>query len=108
VVFYEAPTPADGSDQQGVKERSDDRARTIESALLDELRGRTIAVVGVEASDADPSQIPRYESLQLSSSDSVDKSGGRIALVFALAGAKGNFGFKATAGQPLPDAATGP
>jgi Copper transport outer membrane protein, MctB len=108
VVFYEAPTPTDGSDQDGVKERSDSRAGTIETALLDELRKRTIAVVGVEASDADPSEVPRYKSLQLSSSDSVDKSGGRIALVFALAGAKGSFGFKATADQPLPDEALTP
>jgi hypothetical protein len=108
VVFYEAPTPNDGSDPQGVKERSDDRAATIERAMLDELRKRTIAVVGVEASDADPSEIPRYKSLQLSSSDSVDKSGGRIALVFALAGAKGSYGFKATADQPLPNEALTP
>jgi Copper transport outer membrane protein, MctB len=102
VVFYEAPKPDDNSDAKGVKERDDDRAATIESAMLDELRKRTINVVGVEASDADVSQIPRYESLHLSSSDSVDKSGGKIALVYALAGAKGNYGFKTTAGQPLP------
>jgi hypothetical protein len=108
VVFYEAPPPSDGSDKQGVKERSDSRAGTIETALLDELRRRTIAVVGVEASDAESSEIPRYKSFQLSSSDSVDKSGGRIALVFALAGAKGSFGFKATADQPLPDEALTP
>lgn len=105
IVFYEAPKPNDGSDAQGVKERDDSRARQIESSMLDELVKRTIAVVGVEASDADPSQIPRYKTLQLSSSDSVDKSGGRIALVFALAGAKGSFGFKSTADQPLPPAA---
>jgi hypothetical protein len=106
VVFYEAPKPSDDSDAQGVKERSDNRASTIESAMLDELAKRTINVVGVETSDADPSQIPHYKSLQLSTSDSVDKSGGRIALVYALAGAKGNFGFKASADQPLPDNVT--
>lgn len=105
VVFYEAPKPSDGSDAAGVKERDDDRAQAIERALLDELGKHTIAVVGVEASNADPSQIPRYESLNLSSSDSVDKSGGKIALVYALAGAKGTFGLKSTAQQPLPDEA---
>jgi hypothetical protein len=109
IVFYEATKPNDSSsDDAGVKERQDDRARTVESALLDELRAQTIAVVGVEAADADPSQISRYKSLQLSSSDSVDKSGGRIALVFALAGAKGHFGFKSSADQPLPDEALTP
>jgi hypothetical protein len=108
VAFYEAPKPTDGSDADGVKEREDDRARTIESAMLEELSKHTIAVVGVEASDTDPSQIGRYKSLKLSSSDSVDKSGGRIGLVYALAGARGNFGLKASASQPLPDEALTP
>lgn len=108
VVFFEAPKPNDGSDQSGYKERSDDRAREIESALLDELKRRTLAVVGVEATTTDPSQIGRYKSLDLSSSDSVDKSGGQIALVFALAGAKGNFGLKPSASQPLPPAVLSP
>ena len=106
VVFYEAPKPNDSSDAQGVKERSDNRAQAIEAAMLAELTNRTIAVVGVEAANADTSEIPRYESLKLSSVDSVDKSGGKIALVYALGGAQGNFGFKSTAKQPLPDEAT--
>lgn len=109
VVFYEAPKPDDGSDSKGVSEREDERARTIEAAMLDELTNHTIAVVGVEATNTEPSQIGRYKSLQLSSADGVDKSGGRIALVFALAGgAKGHFGFKSTADQPLPDEALTP
>ena len=108
VVFFEAPKPDDGSDNQGVKEREDDRASTIEAAMLDDLSTHTIAVVGAEATNTDPSQIPRYKSLKLSSSDSVDKSGGRIALVFTLAGAEGSFGFKSTADQPLPDEALTP
>jgi hypothetical protein len=108
VVFFEAPKPDDGSDSQGVTEREDDRARTIETAMLDELTKHTIAVVGVEATNTDPSQVGRYKSLQLSSADAVDKSGGRIALVFALAGAKGHFGFKSTADKPLPDEALTP
>jgi hypothetical protein len=103
VVFYEAPKSDDNSDEEGVKERDDDRARTIEQAMLDELRDRTINVVGVETAGAEPSQIARYKSLKLSSADSVDRSGGKIALVFALAGAKGNFGFKSSAEAPLPD-----
>jgi hypothetical protein len=108
IVFYEAPQPNDGSDEKGVKERQDSRARTIEAAMLDELAKRTYAVVGVETTTTDPSQIPRYKSLKLSSSDSVDKSGGRIALVFTLAGAQGNYGFKSSAQKPLPDEALTP
>jgi Copper transport outer membrane protein, MctB len=108
VAFFEPPAPTDDSDAQGVKEREDDRAQTIEAAMIDELTKRTISVVGVEATDTDPSQIGRYKSLKLSSADSVDKSGGRIALVYALAGARGNFGFKSSADQPLPDEALTP
>jgi len=108
IVFYEAPAPNDGSDAAGVKERGDSRAQEIERAFLQELQKRTLAVVGVEASDADPSEIPRYKSLKLSSVDSVDISGGKIALVFTLAGAQGNYGFKSTAKQPLPDEALAP
>jgi Copper transport outer membrane protein, MctB len=108
IAFYEAPKPTDDSDAQGVKERSDSRAQTIEQAVIDEMRKLTISVVGVEASNADPSQIGRYKSLQLSSSDSVDKSGGKIALVYALAGARGNFGLKPSAQSPLPDEALTP
>jgi len=108
VVFYEEPKPDGGSESKAAKERDDDRARTIESAMLDELRKRTLNVVGVEAANADPSQIPRYKTLQLSSSDSVDKSGGRMALVLALTGAKGSYGFKSTADQPLPEDALTP
>jgi hypothetical protein len=109
IAFYEAPKPDDGSDGDGVKERQDGRAQTIETAMLQELAQHSLAVVGVEATSTDPSQIPRYESLKLSAtSDSVDVSGGRIAVVFALAGAKGNFGLKPTADQPLPDEALAP
>jgi hypothetical protein len=108
VVFYEAPRPNDGSDEKGVKEREDDRSRTIEAAMLDELAKRTIAVVGVEQTSTSPSQISRYKSLKLSTSDSVDKSGGRIALVFTLAGAQGNYGLKSSAQKPLPDEALTP
>ena len=108
VVFYEAPPPSDGGDDAGVEERKDDRARTIESSMLSELNDKAIAVVGVEQTSTDPSQIGRYKSLKLSTSDSVDKSGGRIALVFTLAGAKGNYGLKSSASQALPDEALEP
>ncbi|MFL5893475.1 MAG: copper transporter [Thermoleophilaceae bacterium] len=108
VAFFEAPPPTGDADAAGVKEREDSRAKAIETGMLDELTQRTVAVVGVEASGTDPSQIPRYESLKLSTVDSVDKSGGRIALVFALAGAQGNFGFDPTAKAPLPDEVANP
>jgi hypothetical protein len=59
--------------------------------------------VGVEASDAEPSQISFYSRRELPSIDSVDVPGGRAALVLALAGADGSFGFKETADEVLPE-----
>ena len=59
--------------------------------------------VGVEESDTDPSQISFYSTRGLPSVDSVETPGGRVALVFALGGADGAFGFKDTADAPLPD-----
>jgi hypothetical protein len=104
VVFYQAPDPADTEDE-GFKERSDDRARRIQSAMLEQLEENTIASVGVEQSNTEPTQIGFYKSRKLSTVDSVDVSAGRMALVFVLAGATGNYGLKAGAKQPLPEEA---
>ncbi len=75
----------------------------FETALLDGLDDQGVLTVGVEESDAEPSQISFYTGRGLSSVDSVDLSGGRLALVYALAGADGSFGFKDTADEPLPE-----
>jgi hypothetical protein len=80
----------------------DERAQRFEDALIQGLRDTGVPVVGAEASDADPSQIEFFEDAGLSSVDNVDQAGGRIALVLALAGAEGSFGFKETADAPLP------
>lgn len=105
VVLYQAPPP-ENSEDAGYKERSDDRARAIESAILAELVQSTIATVGVDKTDTEPTQVGFYKQHKLSTVDSVDKSGGRIALAFVLAGAQGNYGLKPGARQPLPDEAT--
>lgn len=75
----------------------------FETALLDGLDDAGVLAVGVEEFGADPSQISFYSGRGLSSVDSVDVPGGRLALVYALAGAKGSFGFKETADEPLPE-----
>lgn len=73
------------------------------TAVLDGLAAAAPTVVGVEASDTDPSQIPFYGRRDLTTVDSVDLAGGRAALVLALAGAEGSFGFKDTAEDVLPE-----
>ena len=83
-------------------DRSDDEER-LEQGLIAGLRTLRDPIVGVETLQTDPSQIPFYEDRLAASVDSVDTPGGRIALVLALAGARGNFGFKDTADAPLPE-----
>ena len=58
--------------------------------------------MGVETTDTDPSQISFFSNQGLTSVDDVDSAGGRIALVLALQGARGSFGYKKTADSPLP------
>jgi hypothetical protein len=74
----------------------------VEAALVEELADSRVPVVGVEATDADPSQVPFYLDRGISSVDDVDLAGGRIALALVLAGAEGSFGVKGTAEDLLP------
>jgi hypothetical protein len=83
------------------EKRSDGEER-FEQGLLTGLRGGRDPLVGIERLNTDPSQIPFYSDRLPASVDNVDSPGGRIALVLALKGAKGNFGYKSTADEPLP------
>ena len=104
VVFYRAPVaepePAAQSEEQ---RRADDLGERFEAAVLEGMQAGEVPMVGVETWDADPSQVPFYRDHGLSSVDSVDSAGGRLALVYALGGYKGSFGFKPTADAPLPE-----
>ena len=92
VVYFRDP----GADRNGDQER-------FEQGLVDGLQSLRSPVVGVEALDTDPSQIQFYEDRMPASVDNVDAPGGRVALVLALDGARGNFGFKSSADAPLPE-----
>ena len=80
-----------------------DTALALEEAVVDGLLASGMPVVGVERGGTDPSQIPFFEDNELTSVDSVDLPAGRAALVFALEGARGSFGFKGSADEPLPE-----
>jgi hypothetical protein len=78
-------------------------AQAFEDGLVRGLRAHDVPVVGVETTDANPSQIGWYKGHELSSVDDLDDPLGRAALVFALAGQRGSFGVKASAdGGRLP------
>ena len=95
IVVRDAPEDLDEPEQTAL-----DR---LEAGLLDGVRAAGRPVVGVEQSDTDPSSVPLFESHDVPTSDSVDFVSGRVAAVFVLLGADGNFGTKDTADQLLPD-----
>jgi hypothetical protein len=78
-------------------------AGRIESGLASGITGTHTPAVGVENSGAEPSSVSFFASNDLSSVDDVDLVAGRLATVFALLGAEGNFGVKGSADRLLPD-----
>jgi hypothetical protein len=75
----------------------------FEAGLIEGMDNAGATVVGVERSDDEDSSIEFFSDHGVSSVDSVDLRAGEVALVFALAGAEGNFGIKGTADRLLPD-----
>jgi hypothetical protein len=76
----------------------------LESGILTGLgRAETAPVVGVERSDSDGSSIGYFESEGATATvDSVDLTSGQVALAYALAGTRGNYGVKSSADRLLP------
>ena len=75
----------------------------FESGLLDGVAAVGIPVVGAEATNTEPSQVPWYQSKDISSVDDVDQTAGQAALIYALAGSHGSYGTKSTADSLLPN-----
>jgi hypothetical protein len=78
-------------------------AERLESGLLDGVRDAGVPVVAVERSDSEESSVSLFESHDIPTVDNLDLVSGRVAMVFVLGGAEGNFGVKETADQLLPD-----
>ena len=75
----------------------------LEGGLLDGVEATAVTAVGAEREDTEPSSVAQFEGAALPTVDNVNRVAGRVALVFALLGAQGNFGSKDTADQLLPD-----
>jgi hypothetical protein len=99
VVVYRAPL----GDLEG-----EERAETdsLETGLTDGVADSGVPVVGVERSDASESSIGFFGPFEVATVDSVDLVSGKVALVFALLGAEGDFGIKGTADSLLPELLT--
>lgn len=78
-------------------------AGRIESGLARGITATRAAAVGVESSGAESSSVSFFAGNDLTSVDDVDLVAGRLATVFALLGAEGNFGVKGSADRLLPD-----
>jgi len=78
-------------------------AGEFDGGLISGIAAVGIPIVGVELSNAEPSQIPWYQSKDLSSVDDLDTTAGQAALVYALTGSHGSFGVKPTADSLLPN-----
>lgn len=79
------------------------KASNLETALMAGIAGTHTPAVGVETTTAEPSSVSFFTGNDLSSVDDVDLVAGRLATVFALLGAEGNFGVKGSADRLLPD-----
>lgn len=73
-------------------QRDAERLAALQDGIVRGLAQTAAKVVGIEPSDADPSQIDWYRDRELSTVDNVDETAGHAALVFVLAGADGAFG----------------
>ena len=74
----------------------------LETSFIDGLEMGRVPVVGAERTDADPPSVGFFDSLGLTTLDDVDLVAGRVALVYALGGAQGNFGVGEEADELVP------
>lgn len=109
VVVYRSPpasdTPPDPQADAPADPQAEARAATVEEAMFELLREEGARVVGVEELAAQESQVPFYADRRVTTVDNVDQPGGQAALVLALDGAEGRFGYKEGADAPLPELA---
>jgi hypothetical protein len=101
-VVFVRQRPAD------LSARDADDTDRLEDALIEGVRSVTpsredLAIVGVERTETDPSSIEFFADRGAATVDNVDQLPGRVAIVYALGGAEGNFGVKETADALLPD-----
>jgi hypothetical protein len=67
------------------------------------VRRSGLNAVAVERSDVDDTTIPFFKDHDVPTVDDVDSNAGRVAMIFALLGASGDFGIKDTADRLLPE-----
>jgi len=99
VVVRDRPGGLGGTEGQDTDTVEDGLIDGIQSALPD----RRLTAVGAEATGTDPSSIAWFTDRDMASVDNVDQLAGKVALVYVLGGADGQYGVKDTADALLPD-----
>jgi hypothetical protein len=77
--------------------------RALESGIVEAIGGTGRRSVSVETSTAANSSIDFFRDRDVATVDNVDQVAGRVAMVFALLGANGDFGIKGSADRLLPE-----
>jgi hypothetical protein len=94
---------------EDMSERESADSQLIEDAMIDGMQNalpegfEQVTVVGAEGTESDPSSIAFFADHGAASVDNVDQLPGKVALVYTLDGAEGEFGVKDTADALLPD-----
>ncbi len=96
---------------EGLSERDAAASALIEDGMIEGMQGafddlpgtEPVTIAGAESTSTDPSSIEFFADHDAASVDNVDQLSGRVALVYVLAGAEGEFGVRETADALLPD-----
>ena len=96
---------------EDMNDRDSSDSSAIEDGMIDGMQNAfgdipgaaEVRLVGAERTDTDPSSIGFFMDHGAASVDDVDDLSGKVALVYALDGAEGEFGVKDTADALLPD-----
>jgi hypothetical protein len=95
IVVRDRPPPAN-------EEADAEATVAFEANFIDGMLRSGVPVVGAERTDADPSSIGFFDEQGLTTVDDLDLVAGRVALVYALRGARGNFGVGEDAEDLVP------
>jgi hypothetical protein len=75
----------------------------FDTGLIDGVAAVGVPTVGAELSGTEPSQVPWYQSQNMSSVDDLNATAGQAALIYALSGSHGAYGTKSSADSLLPN-----
>ena len=97
VVLVRAPPTADVSPEQSAQ------IDAFDTGIVEGVRSTGLNTVAVEDTGADQSSVPWFSGHDVSTVDDIDAVAGKVAMVYALLGANGDFGVKDSADRLLPE-----